>query len=479
MNSNRLLTTFSDNVDAQIESNELFFEMLGVGQERNCRYVWVRRDTQTTKVTDKGVTKKVFDNSWVSLGNRRHRKGQISTTKDVMNVMKLEKSPHKTIDYFITPNEFFDWRKSNGLSRLCANYIDIDTKGHTIRTEREQQAIVRDVLETISIKSIPTPTAIITSGSGGLHLYWAYEPVEAFRWRVEVWKDFAAKVSVALGSGDLWKVDYQASVDPTRLMRLPGSKHSKSEREVKAYVHQDTKYDFNHLMDAMDVKHVRPNPLKLIAHNKRSISDSEKPKRPFRSHQSYIDVGKHNIQRWWQKIYEHVRHHCIKNGVASGQRDYAAFILFVAKYNELNDPEKAMGIVREFNDAHIHLTPDELDDYLSTAREAQYRYKKATLAKYLEHNLGMDPMFLFENAKVRLSPAEVKQKQVESASVTAQTKRVKTISAIKLTVLKLVQNGLKVSAESVAMYSKVSKRTVYRYWSEVVENMSVIRSASI
>ena len=112
------------------ENNRLFLELLGVGSEEHCRYLWERRKINGTEEST---------NTWLSVGNPRNKVGKLKTQSDITQMLSQEKPTNETVDYFLSPNEFFSWRCKKGLSKLHANYIDIDTTNHEIKSKHEQQ----------------------------------------------------------------------------------------------------------------------------------------------------------------------------------------------------------------------------------------------------------------------------------------------------------------------------------------------------
>ena len=453
------------------ENNRLFLELLGVGSEEHCRYLWERRKINGTEEST---------NTWLSVGNPRNKVGKLKTQSDITQMLSQEKPTNETVDYFLSPNEFFSWRCKKGLSKLHANYIDIDTTNHEIKSKHEQQNIIDEVLEIISLTGIPKPNALIKSGSGGLHLYWIYEPVEAYKYRLDSWKKFTYSVIEKLGESKNWKVDATASTDASRVLRLPGSKHNTSKRTVEAHIVKQDLYKIEDLYKDLYIDVKRPNHLKLVPNKKPKISESEKRVVSPEKLKMYQVRGRHNIRSWWKKIYENTRMFCKNNGVNEGSRDYAAFILFVSKYNEIEDEQKAFDIIVNDNQSFIHLPLEELTKYLSTARTTQYKYKKETIAQYLSENLNMQTDFLYDfSKKASLTPLEVRKKQKESALSTAEKKRLNTLSSIRTAIVKITTEKLLLTAKLISKYSGIQVRTIYRYWSEINDDYSVIRSASI
>ena len=136
---------YADFLTQATESNRLFFELLGVGQEKYCRYLWVRRviDNEPDHV-----------NKWLTLGRVKKGAADLSTRDDIFEAVAKEMPGDDTVDYFLSPNEFFGWRCIKGVSRLHANYIDIDTTVKGSLCEWDQQALIKEVYDRLSSSSM-------------------------------------------------------------------------------------------------------------------------------------------------------------------------------------------------------------------------------------------------------------------------------------------------------------------------------------
>lgn len=452
-----------------------FFDLLGVGHESNCRFAWVRRGIGSNS------------NKWFPLGQKiSHGVSSctpLSTPSDVFSEVATSSiETFKNTDFFMSPNQFFGWRCKRSLAKLHANYIEIDTLEHQILSVAEENQIIDDVLAKLEASSLPLPNAIVKSGSGGLHLYWIYSPVEAFRWRLNVWQQFTEKVKSELGSGLNWHVDTQASLDPTRVLRLPGSCHSKSKRAVLAYVIQQERYEFNSLLQSVGINTERPTYLKPVEKETDRVSKpTVQAKKPLSISQleKQKSNSKHNINGWWLRTYWAVLNHFKNRQVSEGKRDSVAFILYVALRHIKKDPDLAFEEIRRINDSKIGLSSDELESFLSTARKKKYRYRKETLANYLVNNLDMNVDYLYDSIKVRLTPLEVSIRRQHGALLTAASKKQRTLDSLIQKRSQLLAMGYQVTQANLAEAINISERTVRRYWRILLDKQEVISSASI
>jgi len=441
--------------------------LLGVGREQYCRYAWskVINSTKQSKAPS----------AWQAIGKRQSGKPVTSLVDFKLQAegyLKQEGRRVCSLDVFLSPNQFFDWRNTKQLSLLHANWIDIDTVEHAILSLQEQEQIIAQVLQIIDETELPAPTGFVTSGSGGLHLYWIYQGIPAYKSNVALWRELATSLSKSLRDkrpeSASWVVDFKASHDPARVMRLPGTFHSGSGRQVQAYV-GGRLYEFHQLaallLGSEKVIEACQSQNQVVRELKISPTKKSAHKIPDKS------PGKHTIGQWWFRVYTQICTHARRNGVSLGQRDYYAFMLYVALRHIKPTKEEALATVSELNKEFIHLTDDELKAYLKTAHQKGYKYRKDTLAEYLESNLGISSGFLYLNMPRPLSANEIKSRQQNAAKQTAEKRCDRTLASLKAAMQKLVEARLKATQEAIASLANRSVRTVRRYWRELLNEM--------
>jgi hypothetical protein len=453
-----------------------FTNLLGIGEEQYCRYAWSKH------INPKKNPKK--ESAWQAIGHRQSGKPVTSLLNIKLNSEGYVKALGRRIcslDVFLSPNQFFDWRNTKQLAQLHANWIDIDTVNHEVMSIEQQEVIFSEIRQIIRDKELPQPTGFVFTGSGGMHLYWIYEGTPAYKWRVRIWREITlvlAKTFKKCRSPDaLWTVDFSASRDPARVLRLPGTFHGKSGRIAEAYL-GGPYYDFNVLakqlitseqnIRALEVRqngNVHDIPTKSTPKPKPVVTPVPKPS---------TSTGKHTIGQWWFRIYSVVCSHGRKHGVPVGQRDLYAFILFVAFRHMKPTLEEALEAVKALNHEFIKLDDDELMAYLKTAIRTHYKYSKDTVAMYLDTNLGISSQFLYDNTKTPLTPEQVRERQQDAAKKTADTRRTDTLTALRIALRTLVETRLKVTQEAVAALSERSARTVRRYWSELKRDLRTL-----
>ena len=439
---------------------------MGIGQEANCRYVWSYRI-------------KEGNSPWRAIGHRQSGKSTTTLSKFYLDASIGRDC---SIDCFISPNQFFDWRNTKQLASLHANWLEIDInspagvtrENKKSLTPEEESEVIKEVFGQLQLAEVPMPTGYVLSGSGGVHLYWMYPGVEAYKWRINSWRDITSKLVSKLNGGKNWHVDLGASKDPARVLRMPGTKHGSTRRTVEYYDGGYT-YDFEDLAKQLGVKITKPTHLKLVTQPKKE-TQARKAKTPKAKSDTTPNSGKHTIGQWWFKIYTNVLQHIQKNPVKEGMRDSAAFIIYVA-LRHIQDADSAFNRVRQINERLIGLTDDELARYLKTAQNTLYKYKKDSISEYLSRQLGMDTSFLYQS-KTKLTPEEVAIARKASALTTAKRKAEGTFSRILKAARELLSDQSPLTQTSVAAICGRSERTVRRYWKDLLEH-PVIRCASI
>ena len=442
-----------------------FTRLLAIGAEQYCRYLWSKRIRGSKP------------SAWQAIGRRRSGK-PVTTLLDYKRrsegYIDALGDRRCSVDVFLSPNQFFEWRNAQQLAMLHANWLKIDTVGHQVLTVPQQEALFAEVLQVLAQIGLPAPTGYVASGSGGMHLYWIYGGVAAYKWRVRIWREvtlvLAKSVKRARRPGALWRVDFGASRDPARVLRLPGTYHGQSGRLTHAFVGGPL-YAFEELAKALVTSRQNLQALALqSAEGPRTLHVEPKPK-PRAPAPAPVAVtacsGRHTIGQWWFRIYSVVCSHARSQGVNEGQRDLFAFILYVALRHIKPSQQDALDAVLALNGEFIHLGEDELRAYLKTAMSKHYKYRKDTVAEYLASSLGISPQFLYERDTAPLPRHQIRERQQEAARQTANTRRNNTLAALQAAVRALLNQGLAITQKSLAAASGRSERTVRRYWPQL------------
>jgi hypothetical protein len=113
-------------------------------------------------------------------------------------------------------------RSQQNATGVRSLFIDVDVKGGKHKTGYEDGAEAgRAVVKFCVDAGIPRPTLFVSTGSGGLHLYWTLERALP----VPEWQPLANALAEATRRFGL-QADTGVTVDAARVMRLPETKHS-------------------------------------------------------------------------------------------------------------------------------------------------------------------------------------------------------------------------------------------------------------
>ncbi|MRX56576.1 hypothetical protein GJU41_21750 [Bacillus idriensis] len=139
---------------------------------------------------------------------------------------------------YFTPNTFYrnDQRHAGALRWLNAMVIDIDVKHG-----QNESMILPDVLDFVSEAGLPLPSMVVSTPSGGFHVYWYFNnPRRAFPKVTELYKRVQASIAEVMGG------DIQA-VGAERWFRMP--------TEANTLFHSDNRVSFDDLCDWLSIYH--------------------------------------------------------------------------------------------------------------------------------------------------------------------------------------------------------------------------------
>lgn len=137
-------------------------------------------------------------------------------------------------------------RKVNNVVSFKSIHLDIDVgKGGAYATTDDAYAALDDFLDNYQL---PSPTMEVKSGSGGLHIYWCTKdpmPIAAWLPLARGLRDAALKYGL--------KFDPQVSVNPTGILRPPGTLNYKKQPPAPVILMEDTGfpiYGYQQLVNA-------------------------------------------------------------------------------------------------------------------------------------------------------------------------------------------------------------------------------------
>lgn len=271
-------------------------------------------------------------------------------------------------DVYVTPNEFYHWRRIANTAAFNALYIDLDA-----HNGQDILALVEGALGALVRAKIPEPNTIVYTGRGA-HFYWLIKRTPAMalpRWQA------CQRELVRITNAD------RMSADATRVLRVIGSVNGRNGQKVRAELLTPAHYEFDWLAEQIlpftraevrDIRAVRAN--------------AKKP-RPHAGQGTIYDV-------WYlryQDLHKIVDYHWF-GGVAEGNRDRILFHMANAlswfTVSEALESE-IVALARQITPT---LTEQEARGYCSSvirrARDTQrhgheerYAYKRSTLYERL------------------------------------------------------------------------------------------------
>lgn len=263
---------------------------------------------------------------------------------------------------YISLNTFYStFRRLEYLKELKAQFIDLDI----YKTGFTKEQILMNLEENHFNKSIPMPNMIIDSGRG-LYLIWIINSVPSKA--LPLWKaveEYLYSVLKPFGA------DRQA-LDPTRVLRVPGSINSKSKTKVEIIEQYDYIYD-----------------LREIQNNFLPELDESRPKKKGRPSKTVFIHRERSL--YYARIQDIIKLCELREYDLKGHRE---LILFLYRYylcSFLEDTEKALQDVLELNSEFI--SPLRETEVIRATRSAErvhlnknkeYKYKNKTLIELLD-----------------------------------------------------------------------------------------------
>ena len=283
-------------------------------------------------------------------------------------VNELAEMDYAQENIYLSQNTFYKpCRRIENIKELNCNYIDLDT----YNTEFTKDQILMNLNDNYFGKRIPTPNFIIDSGRG-LYLQWLIRPVPYMA--LPLWKaveEYLYKELKEFGAD-------RKALDPTRLLRPPGSINSKSKTvvkiiEVNNYIH--------------DLREIQTEYLPEIP--KKEKNKSSAPKKKGRPKKVVYMFNERSL--YLARIKDIVKICELRNYDLEGERE---IILFLYRYY-LNyffeDGQKALEDTLELNMMFAKpLAEKEVTKATESAERAyksktkDYKYKNETLIELLQ-----------------------------------------------------------------------------------------------
>ena len=262
---------------------------------------------------------------------------------------------------YISINTFYStFRRLEYLKELKAQFIDLDI----YKTGFTKEQIIMHLEADYFNKSIPRPNLIIDSGRG-LYLIWLLNSVPSKA--LPLWKaieEYLYSVLKPFGA------DRQA-LDPTRILRVPGSINSKSKTTVKVIEQYDYIYDLREIQNEY-----------LPELEERKAKKKGRPSKTVFIHRER--------SLYYARIQDIIKLCELREYDLKGHRE---LILFLYRYYLcyfLEDTQKALGDVLELNREFIYpLSETEViratrsAEKVYLSKDKDYKYKNETLIELL------------------------------------------------------------------------------------------------
>ena len=262
---------------------------------------------------------------------------------------------------FMSLNTFYStFRRLEYLKELKAQFIDLDT----YKTGFTKEQILMNLEENYFNQSIPRPNFIVDSGRG-LYLIWLLNSVPSKA--LPLWKAIEEYLYSLLKP---FGADRQA-LDPTRVLRVPGSINSKSNTIVKVIDQYDYVYDLREIQ-----KEILPE------------LEERKAKKKGRPSKTVFIHRERSL--YYARIQDIIKLCELREYDLKGHRELVLFLYRYYLCSFLEDTEKALQDVLELNREFIYplmktevirATRSAEKVYLS--KDKQYRYKNETLIELL------------------------------------------------------------------------------------------------
>lgn len=262
---------------------------------------------------------------------------------------------------FMSLNTFYStFRRLEYLKELKAQFIDLDT----YKTGFTKEQILMNLEENYFNQSIPRPNFIVDSGRG-LYLIWLLNSVPSKA--LPLWKAIEEYLYSLLKP---FGADRQA-LDPTRVLRVPGSINSKSNTIVKVIDQYDYVYDLREIQ-------------------KEFLPELEERKAKKKGRPSKTVFIHRERSLYYARIQDIIKLCELREYDLKGHRELVLFLYRYYLCSFLEDTEKALQDVLELNREFIYplmktevirATRSAEKVYLS--KDKQYRYKNETLIELL------------------------------------------------------------------------------------------------
>lgn len=350
----------------------------------------------------------------------------------------LAKQDFEQENVYISVNTFYStFRRLEYLKELKAQFIDLDI----YKTKFTKEQILMQLEDDYFNKSIPRPNLIIDSGRG-LYLIWLLNAVPSKA--LPLWKAIEEYLYKELKQ---FGADRQA-LDPTRVLRVPGSINSKSNTTVKIIEEYDYIYDLREIQSEY-----------LPELEEKKVKKKGRPRKTVFIHRER--------SLYYARIQDIIKLCELREYDVMGNRE---FILFLYRYYLcyfLEDTNKALEDVLELNKQFIH--PLRETEVMRATRSAEkvylnkdkyYKYKNETLIDKLditEHEETYMLTIISKKEYRRRENIRVKKAYQEKLKAEGKLSEKEKITKRRAKIKDLLDKGL--SQKEIYLSLNISKRT--------------------
>lgn len=354
---------------------------------------------------------------------------------------ELLEQDFKQKNVYISLNTFYStFRRLEYLKELKAQFIDLDI----YKTKFSKEQIIMHLEADYFNKSIPRPNLIIDSGRG-LYLIWLLNSVPSKA--LPLWKaieEYLYSVLKPFGA------DRQA-LDPTRVLRVPGSINSKSNTTVKVIEQYDYIYDLREIQKEF-----------LPELEERKANKKGRPSKTVFIHRER--------SLYYARIQDIIKLCELREYDLKGHRE---LILFLYRYYLcyfLEDTKKALEDVLELNREFVYpLSETEViratrsAEKVYLSKDKDYKYKNETLIELLLitelEETHMSTIISNRESKRRRSIRDEKRYQ-EKLRAEGKVSEKEKLSQRRAKIKDLLAEGLK--QKDICLQLNISKDTYIR-----------------
>lgn len=295
------------------------------------------------------VAVKDIDNKW----QQYHYKKE-NLENNIFKILGFNIDTYMSINSFYVPK-----RSSECIRHINSLYIDIDNHSEA---KVNIDSVLYFLEEDFFNREVPKPNLVIKTGRG-LALYWILEhlPKQGLPLWTLIQEELYKKIKGIEGYIKDIAVD-PATLDVSRVLRIPGSKNTKSNTLAKIYSYSNEKYRLDEIIQGYLPE------LEIIKEkkNKKNIKLTDKQKEVVFLYTTY--------SLHYSRLIDIVKLQQIREGKCNGQRELMCFLYRYYNCLYVKDFELAAQNTLEFNSNFKE--PLSYSEVLKATKKAEEAYKE-------------------------------------------------------------------------------------------------------